>query len=162
MADRFDVNISPLGGVSKSRINTLASNSIGSLVARIYPGNVIEGVTKFFGHESGLGYSPRDSQETINGYLELDLYDTLTTVYNVLLNAGEIKEDERNLKIYVIFNPQTSNSIATASQRVRERMRTVHGSKKRRKSTKKSKSGKRSKKMSKKMSKKRSKKNKRK
>ena len=159
MADRFDVNISPLGGVSKSRINTLASNSIGSLVARIYPGNVIEGVTKFFGHESGLGYSPRDSQETINGYLELDVDDTLTTVYDVLLNAGEIKAGERDLKIYVIFNPQTSDSIATASQRVRERMRTVHGSKNRRKSTKRKSKTKR---MSKKRSKKRSKKNKRK
>ena len=154
---RFNVYISPLNGESKSKINTLDGQSIGSLVARLYRENFNPGVTKFFGHESGLAYNPTDTQETIDGYIEIDEGDTLTTIYQRLLNAGEIKPGEINLKIYVIFNPpqiRANAGIASTAQRVREIMRTVHGTKKKRKSNKRRKTKKNSKKKSNKRSKK--------
>ena len=161
MARRFNVDISPLNGESKSKINTLDGQSIGSLVSRLYPGNVNPGVTKFFGHESGLAYNPTDTQETIDGYIEIDERDTLTTIYQRLLNAGEIKPGEINLKIYVIFNPpqiRANAGIASTSQRVRRTMRTVYGTKKKRKSKKTSTKRRKTKKRSKKRSKKKQKK----
>jgi hypothetical protein len=153
MSRRFNVYISPLNGESKSKINTLDGQSIGSLVSRLYPGNVNPGVTKFYGHESGLSYNPTDTQETINGYIEIDENVTLTPIYHMLLRAGEIKPGEINLKIYVIFNPpqiRANAGIASTAQRVRRTMRTVYGTKKKRKSKKTSTKRRKTKKRSKK------------
>ena len=157
MSRSFNVNISPLNGESKSRIGILEGRAVGQLVERLYRENFNSGVTKFFGHESGLTYNPTDTQETIDGYIEIDENDTLTQIYQRLLNAGEIKPGEINLKIYVIFNPQiiADPGIASTVQRVRGIMRTVnYGTKKKRKSNKRRNSKKNSKKRFKKRSKK--------